>query len=88
MNPRHDWEAFNAGPDEVFSLRPGQMLLARTYEAFNMPPDLAGRLAGRSSYARLGIAIHCGADHINPGWKGRMPLQLVNLSPRTIRFSP
>ncbi|WP_435016523.1 dCTP deaminase [Tundrisphaera sp. TA3] len=63
---------------EGISLKPGELILARTYEIFTLPNGFAGKLEGRSSFARLGLSIHCTGDFINPGWRGRMPLQLVN----------
>lgn len=64
------------------------MLLGRTYDSFTIPPTLAGKLEGRSSFARMGLATHCSADFINPGYRGKMPLQLVNFGRTTIRLVP
>jgi len=54
------------------------MILGRTFEKFTIPNGYAGKLEGRSSYARLGLTVHCTGDFINPGWRGRMPIQIVN----------
>jgi hypothetical protein len=64
------------------------MILARIYEGLSIPPHYAGKIEGRSSYARLGLMVHCTGDFINPGWRGHMPLQIVNLSGFTIKLSP
>src|SRR5205085_4347843 len=69
-------------------LKPSEMLLGRTYEIFTIPKDHAGKLEGRSSFARLGLAVHCSADFINPGYRGHMPLQLINFSRSSIRVFP
>jgi deoxycytidine triphosphate deaminase len=63
---------------EGITLKPGQLLLGRTFEEFTIPNGYAGKLEGRSTFARLGLSVHCTGDFINPGWRGRMPLQLVN----------
>jgi deoxycytidine triphosphate deaminase len=63
---------------EGITIKPGQMILGRTFEKFGLPNGYVGKLEGRSTYARLGLSIHCTGDFINPGWRGRMPLQLVN----------
>ncbi len=63
---------------EGVTLRPGELVLGRTFETFTLPNGCAGKLEGRSTFARLGLSIHCTGDFINPGWRGRMPLQLVN----------
>lgn len=60
------------------TLNPGRMILGRTFEKFTIPNGHAGKLEGRSTFARLGLSIHCTGDFINPGWRGRMPLQIVN----------
>jgi hypothetical protein len=67
---------------------PGEVLMARIYEGFQVPDEYAGKIEGRSSYARIGLAIHCTGDFINPGWNGFMPLQLVNASPFPIKILP
>jgi hypothetical protein len=64
------------------------MISGRVYEKFTIPNGYAGKIEGRSSFARLGLMIHCAADFINPGYKGHMPLQLVNVGNTEIRLSP
>lgn len=54
------------------------MILARTFEKFTIPNGKAGQLHGRSSLARLGLSVYCTGGFINPGYRGRMPLQLMN----------
>lgn len=88
VSPRYHWEKIDLKLGETVALKPGDMLLGRTAEKFNMPPDLAGKLEGRSSFGRLGLSVHCTADFINPGWRGHMPLELVNQSKRTIHLVP
>lgn len=63
---------------ECVTLDPGKLLLGRTLETFTIPNGYVGKLEGRSSFSRLGIGIHCTGDFINPGWRGKMPLQIVN----------
>lgn len=86
--PRLHWVKVELNPGETFVLKPGESIMARTYEEFTMPSGHAGKMAARVSYARLGLQVHCGADFINPGWRGRHPLQLVNLSGLPIRIAP
>jgi deoxycytidine triphosphate deaminase len=85
MVPRRHWRKILLGAGESIKLRPGEMILGRTFEAFSIPRSCAGKLEGRSSFARMGLAIHCSADFINPAWRGRMPLQLTNLGASSIR---
>jgi deoxycytidine triphosphate deaminase len=86
--PRRHWRRTVLSAGEYITLKPGRILLGRTYEAFSIPPDCAGKLEGRSSFSRLGLAIHCTGDFINPGWRGHMPLQLLNFGRTTIKIVP
>jgi hypothetical protein len=69
-------------------VKPGQVVMGRVYERFTVPPGYAGKIEGRSSFARLGLAVHCTGDFINPGWQGYMPLQLYNVGPYPLRIPP
>lgn len=73
---------------EFIGIKPGQVVMGRIYERFRMPPDCAGKIEGRSSYARLGLAVHLTGDFINPGWEGYMPLQMFNAGPYPILLPP
>jgi deoxycytidine triphosphate deaminase len=46
------------GAEGFFVLHPGHFVLASTLEYFRLPRDIAGRLEGRSSLARLGLQVH------------------------------
>ena len=62
------------------------MILGRVSERFVMPSDCAGRVEGRSSYARLGLSVEASGGFVNPGWRGHMPLIVVNHSDVLIRI--
>ncbi len=88
LSPTLYWKRKKLNPFDSFILRPGDFILARTYEKFSIPKNCAGKIEGRSSYSRMGLMIQCSGDFINPGWRGHMPMQLVNLSPIPIKISP
>lgn len=88
MNPRRHWKEHTLAPGEYIRLRPGQLILAHTLELFEIPVDCAGKIEGRSSFARLGLVIHCTGDFINPGYQGHMALQLINFSKAILRLYP
>ncbi len=46
-------------PQEGFILRPGQFVLGSTYEKFQVPRDIVCHVEGRSTVARVGLAVHC-----------------------------
>lgn len=69
---------------EPYFLLPGQFALGVTLEAITLPDDLVGRLDGKSSLGRFGLLIHATAGLVDPGWDGRLTLELGNLGPLPI----
>lgn len=63
--------------EEPFLLQPHEFILAETLEEFQLPDCIAGQLALKSSRAREGIE-HLLAGYIDPGYKGRLTLELQN----------
>jgi dUTPase len=49
---------------------------------------LAGRVEGKSSYARCGLLIHFTAPTIHAGFSGTITLELCNLGPANISLYP
>jgi len=88
LEPRRYWKKRTLRHNECITLRPGQLLLGRTSEEFSIPKDCAGKIEGRSSFARMGLGVHCTGDFINPGYRGRMPLELFNFGPNAIKVFP
>ena len=68
------------------SLMPGGFCLATTTEKIFLPLDLVGRVEGRSSLGRLGLAVHITAGFIDPGFKGRITLEIANHGLNTIKL--
>lgn len=60
-------------------IEPGQFMLGTTLETMNIPDHLVGLIDGRSSWARLGLAVHITAGYIDPGFHGQVTLELKNL---------
>ena len=63
--------------ENPFMLQPHEFVLAETMEEFSFPDSVAGQLALKSSRAREGIE-HLLAGYIDPGYKGRLTLELQN----------
>jgi dCTP deaminase len=75
-------------PDQPFVLHPGSFVLAITLEHVELPDDVVARLEGRSSLGRLGIIVHATASVIDPGWRGRIVLELANHGPMPVALYP
>ncbi|MCL4535028.1 MAG: dCTP deaminase [Bacteroidetes bacterium] len=73
-------ELVEVKPDEPFMLHPGEFVLGSTLEWVGLPDDIVGRLEGKSSLGRLGLIIHSTAGYVDPGWQGRLTLELSNVA--------
>lgn len=73
---------------QSIEIQPRSLLLAETLETFNLPNDVAARIEGRSTYARLGLAVHQTAPSVKPGWSGQLTLEIVNNGPFVYRLYP
>lgn len=72
--------------DAVIDLKPGEFLLGSTAERVTLPAGLAAQVQGKSSFARLGLLVHCTAGWIDPGFDGKITLEFVNLGPNPIQL--
>ena len=63
-----------------FMLHPGEFVLGSTLEHIELPDDLVARLEGKSSLGRIGLLIHSTAGFVDPGWSGRLTLELSNVA--------
>ena len=69
-----------------YLLKPGEFLLASTYEHVEIPDYLVGIVDGKSSLGRLGVMVHVTAGYIDPGFKGNITLELFNCSNQPFRL--
>lgn len=70
----------------VFQLDPGKFALGVTMERIELPPNILGRVEGRSSIGRAGLFVHVTAGFIDPGFNGRVTLELYNGAPVPIEI--
>jgi len=73
-------ELIEIEPEEPFVIQPGTFFLGSTLEIITMPDDIVGRVDGKSSLGRLGLLVHATAGYVDPGWTGRLTLELSNQS--------
>lgn len=66
--------------DQGYLFSPGRLILAWTREYIRLEPHarLAARVEGKSSLARLGIAVHITAPTIHAGFEGQIRLEMYN----------
>ena len=72
--------------DEPFVLHPGGFALGVTLERVRLAADLVARVEGKSSLGRLGLLVHATAGYVDPGWDGRLTLELSNVSRLPVRL--
>ena len=69
-------------------LKPGDFVLAQTVERIRLPSNIAARVEGRSSFARLAIQVHSTAGWIDPGFDGHITLEISNTGPLHVKLFP
>jgi dCTP deaminase len=74
--------------EEPFVLQPSEFVLGITKEEIGLPDDIGARIEGRSSWGRLGIIIHSTAGYIDPGFQGRLTLEISNIGMMPVLLYP
>lgn len=65
--------------EDGYLLKPGEFVLGCTEEFFNVPPELEAVFQLKSSRGREGFE-HVLSGYIDPGFSGRLTLELVNVN--------
>ncbi|HDQ08097.1 MAG TPA: dCTP deaminase [Methanoculleus sp.] len=71
---------------EYIDVPPGMFLLAETHECIALPDDIVATIEGKSSIARLGIALHQTGGWIDAGFCGTITLEISNANQRPVRL--
>lgn len=71
-----------------YRLRKNRLILGWTKERVHLKPTarVAARVEGKSSLARLGLAVHVTAPTIHAGFQGQIQLEIINHGPLPIRL--
>ena len=69
-----------------YKLEPGRLIIGKTLETVQLPHHIAGRIEGKSSLARLGLAVHVTAPTVLAGFSGRLYLEMHNVGPYPIEL--
>ncbi|OGY58804.1 MAG: dCTP deaminase, partial [Candidatus Colwellbacteria bacterium RIFCSPHIGHO2_12_FULL_43_12] len=73
--------------DEPFIIHPGNFVLASTKEYVKLGDDVAMKVEGKSSLARMGILVHT-AGFVDPGFEGTLTLEISNQSNVAVALYP
>lgn len=68
------------------TIPPHGFLLGCTVERFRIPSDMAAVIDGKSSLGRMALAVHVTAGYVDPGWDGRLTLEILNNRPRPFKL--
>jgi dCTP deaminase len=74
--------------DTEFILHPGDFVLGTTVERVAIPDDLIANVEGRSSLGRLAVVVHATAGLCDPGFRGKITLELSNLGTAPVALTP
>lgn len=81
-------ELLKIGDGDRFVLHPGEFVLGSTLEWVEVPQHLVGRIEGKSSLGRLGVIVHATAGFVDPGFKGKLTLEISNVGKIPISLYP
>ncbi len=81
-------ESTIVNPGEAFIIHPNEFALATTNEYVKVPDNLVARVEGRSSMGRLGVTMHVTAGFIDPGFEGKITLEISNIGAMPVALYP
>ncbi|ENC9731723.1 TPA: deoxycytidine deaminase [Citrobacter freundii] len=67
-------------------LEPMDRILACSQEIYKIPRDVFGLVQTKGSLARLFVQVTCCDGQVEPGFEGKITLEIVNLSPFIIEL--
>lgn len=84
---------YTLSTEQPYRLEQNKFIIAWTYETIELCtniglPYLSARIEGKSSNARCGVLIHFTAPTVHAGWRGRLTLEMINLSPVAFLLTP
>ncbi len=73
-------------PDQGYLLKPHECVLACSVEKVSIPLGYLGFVQTKGSLARLFVTVHCCDAQIDPGFKGNVTFEIVNLGPLRVKL--
>ena len=86
-NPKEYTQTY-CSDGKPFILHPKEFILGITKESIKVPDDLAAYVDGRSSLGRLGITAHITSGWVDPGFQGKLVLEISNLGKMPVTLYP
>lgn len=71
-----------------FILHPNEFVLGVTREYIELSDNIAARIDGRSSLGRMGIIVHSTAGRVDPGYAGKLTLEMSNIGKLPVALYP
>ena len=68
------------------TINPHERAIGKTFEHIVLPPHIAGRIEGKSTLARYGLAVHISSPTVLAGFQGRLYLEKYNYGPFSIEL--
>lgn len=70
----------------VYPIKPGEYILVKTREKFDIPANLTAHVRPRTTFNRFGLILS--DQHMNPNFRGHLFLGLYNATPNIINIVP
>jgi dCTP deaminase len=87
-NSRYQMKEISVAEGDEYLMYPGQFVLAETIERVNVPDNLVGRVEGKSTLGRQGIIVHATAGYLDPGFSGKVTLEIKCHLPYPLHLVP
>ena len=71
---------------QIYNVQPGQMVAVISEERLKVPLSICGKIGIRSEFARKGVNAFGGLQ-IDPGYRGKLRLSLLNVGPEPIKLT-
>ena len=62
-----------------FIIHPNEFVLGGVKEKISIPDDIAAYVDGRSSLGRIGLVVHVTSGFVDPGFSGKLVLEMTNV---------
>jgi dCTP deaminase len=81
-------ERVKVNEGKYFIIHPREFVLGSVLEHIELPDDIVARLDGRSSIGRMGVVVHSTAGFVDPGYRGKLTLEITNLGKVPVALYP